>query len=77
MEYKINRRLPENITKFISINSNSLDIISPELFGVVLKWIEDIEQFILNPDEEVDSKETLKVINEEDDSKYFTDQINT
>jgi len=77
LEYKINRRLPENITKFISINSNSLDIISPELFGVVLKWIEDIEQFILNPDEEVDSKETLKVINEEDDSKYFTDQINT
>ena len=29
LAYKINRRLPENITKFISINSNSLDINSP------------------------------------------------
>lgn len=36
-----------------------------------------MEQFILNPDEQVDSKETLKVFNEEDDSKQLTDQINT
>lgn len=36
-----------------------------------------MEKFILNPDQEVDSKETLKVINEEDGLKYVADQINT
>ena len=46
--YRLNRRLPETISKFTSINSNSLDIDSPELFRVVLKWVNDMEEYLLN-----------------------------
>jgi hypothetical protein len=77
MVYSLNRRLPETISKFTSINSNSLDIDSPELFRVILKWVNDMEDFVLNTQEEVEEKETFKVINEEDDLKYYVDQITT
>lgn len=49
--YRLNRRLPETISKFTSVNSNSLDIDSPEMFQVVLKWVNDMEEFLINTHE--------------------------
>ncbi len=56
VRYKIDRKLPENASKFTNVNSNSLDIVSPELFRVILRWVNDMEDFILHAEDEVHEK---------------------
>ena len=53
LNYKIGRKLPETISKFNLNDDVELTITAPEIFRVIIKWVDDMEEYLTAPDEEV------------------------
>ena len=61
MNYKIGRKLPDTVPKFnLNDDDEGFKINSPEIFRVIIKWVGDMEDFILFPSDEVEEKQTFK-----------------
>lgn len=63
--------------KYTDLDSNSLEINSPEIFRVIIKWMSYLEEAITAPNENINKKRNFKVFIEETETeqKVF-DEIN-
>lgn len=61
LNYKIGRKIPENVPKYTDLDSNSLEINSPEIFRVIIKWMSYLEEAITAPNENINKKRNFKV----------------
>lgn len=58
----IGRKIPENVDKMNEDEDAQIDLKSPEIFRVIVKWVSDMEDYILNPDDELKEKDYFKVV---------------
>lgn len=58
----IGRKIPENVDKMNEDVDVQIDLKSPEIFRVIVKWVSDMEDYILNPDDELKEKDYFKVV---------------
>lgn len=43
-------------------DESSIDLKSPEIFRVIVKWVNDMEDYILHPEEEIKEKDHFKTV---------------
>lgn len=60
LNFKIGRKIPESTTKYSYNQNDQFLITSPEIFRVIIKWVGDMEEFLLMPEDEVNEKTTFK-----------------
>lgn len=46
LNYKIGRKIADNVSKYEKFDSDVLEITSPQIFRVLIKWMEDLEETI-------------------------------
>ena len=51
LNFKIGRKIPENTQKYSLDNNAEFTINSPEIFRVIIKWVEDMEDFLRAPED--------------------------
>ena len=49
VNHKIGRKIPETVSKFSENDEEILEITSPEIFRVIIKWVNDMSDYLLNP----------------------------
>lgn len=42
LNYKIGRKIPENVPKYEKFDTEVLEVTSPQIFRVLIKWMEDM-----------------------------------
>ena len=75
MNFKISRKIPENTQKYFPGDSEEFTINSPEIFRVIIKWVDDMEEFLLSPEDEINEKISFKTFME-DHGRIEFDEIN-
>ena len=59
---KIGRKIPENTEKYYEFNTEEMQIHSPKLFRVMIKWIESLEKLLTNPSDMINKRSSIKYI---------------
>ena len=60
--FKIGRKISENVNIYKDLESNTMEIHSPEIFRVLIKFIRYIDCFFINGLEELKSKKYFKIL---------------
>ena len=70
--FKIGRKISENVTLYQELESESIEIYSPEIFRVIIKWISSMDGVFINSQEVLKKKKYLKILEQEDEEfNYF------
>ena len=59
---KIGRKIPENTEKFYEFGTENMEITSPQLFRVMIKWIEEMESLLNKPSDLISKRSSIKYI---------------
>ena len=65
--FKISRKISENVSTYSDIESDNLEIHSPEIFRVIIKWISSMDGVFINSLENLKQFKYLKIVEQTND----------
>jgi hypothetical protein len=70
--FKIGRKIPENISKYMDLDSSNFEIHSPEIFRIMIKWISSMDGIFMRTLNNLNKMKYLKIVEQDgEDFNYF------
>ncbi len=60
LNYKIGRKISQNVSRYEKLDTGVLEMYSPQIFRVLIKWMEDLEETINKTNEKINQKQSFK-----------------
>ena len=72
---KIGRKIPDNTEKYFEFGNEDMEITSPQLFRVMIKWIEEMEHLLIKPSDMISGRTSIKFIRNQYGGSVECDEI--